>query len=48
MQHLLAPIGGQRDDWRLADAYASSAEAFRDGWDAPAMSDYDEYARLVQ
>jgi hypothetical protein len=45
IQHLLAPLLSERDDWQVADAYASADEAFREGWEAPHMSDYDEYEK---
>ncbi len=36
---------GKRDDWQWADAYTAADEAFREGWEAPGMSDYDEYEK---
>jgi hypothetical protein len=43
IQRLLAPLISKRDDWQWADAYTAADEAFRAGWEAPGMSDYDEY-----
>jgi hypothetical protein len=43
IQRLLAPVISTRDDWQWTDAYAAADEAFREGWEAPGMSDYDEY-----
>jgi len=34
-----------RDDWQWADADTVADEAFREGWEAPDMSDYDEYEK---
>jgi hypothetical protein len=45
IQRLLAPLVSQRDDWQWADAYAAADEAFHEGWEAPGMSDYDEYEK---
>ena len=45
IERLLAPLIGKQDDWQLADAYAVADEAFREGWEAPGMSDYDEYEK---
>jgi hypothetical protein len=45
IQRLLAPFISARDDWQLTDAYAAADEAFREGWEAPGMSDYDEYEK---
>jgi hypothetical protein len=45
IQRLLAPLGGKQDDLERADAYAAADEAFREGWEAPGMSDYDEYEK---
>ncbi len=36
---------GERDDLQWADAYAAADESFREGWEAPGMSDYDEYEK---
>ena len=43
IQQLLAPLISKQDDWQWADAYPAADEAFREGWEAPGMSDYDEY-----
>jgi hypothetical protein len=43
IERALAPLIAKQDDWNLEDAYAAADEAFREGWDAPVMSDYDEY-----
>ncbi len=45
MERLLAPRIGNQDEWQSADAYAVADEAFREGWEAPGMSDYDEYEK---
>ena len=45
IQRLLGPLFSNRDDWQWADAYAAADEAFREGWEAPGMSDYDDYER---
>ncbi len=45
IERLLAPLMGKRDDWQVADAYSVADESFREGWDAPGMSDYDEYEK---
>jgi hypothetical protein len=45
IERILAPLVGEHDDWHLADAYAVADEAFREGWEAPGMSDYDEYEK---
>ena len=45
IERLLAPLIGKQDDWQVADAYAVADESFREGWDAPGMSDYDEYEK---
>ena len=45
IERLLAPLIGKQDDWQLADAYTAADEAFREGWEAPGMSDYDEYEK---
>jgi hypothetical protein len=45
IQHLLAPLLSRRNDWQAADAYAAADAAFREGWEAPGMSDYDEYEK---
>jgi hypothetical protein len=43
IKRLLGPLISTRDDWQWADAYTAADEAFREGWEAPGMSDYDEY-----
>jgi len=45
IERLLAPLISKRDDWQWADAYTAADEAFREGWEAPGMSDYDEYEK---
>ena len=45
IERILAPLIGKQDDWQLADAYAVADEAFREGWESPGMSDYDEYEK---
>jgi hypothetical protein len=45
IQRLLAPLISKPDDWQWADAYAAADESFREGWEAPGMSDYDEYEK---
>ena len=45
IERLLAPLIGKQDEWQLADAYTIADEAFREGWEAPGMSDYDEYEK---
>jgi hypothetical protein len=45
IERLLAPLISKRDDSTWADAYAAADEAFREGWEAPVMSDYDEYEK---
>jgi hypothetical protein len=42
---LPGPLISNRDDWQWADAYTAADEAFREGWEAPGMSDYDEYEK---
>ena len=45
IERLLAPLIGKQDDWLAADAYAVADEAFREGWEGPGMSNYDEYEK---
>ena len=45
IQRLGAPLFRGVADWQRADAYAAADEAFREGWEAPGMSDYDEYEK---
>ena len=42
---LLGPLSGLGSDSRLSDLYRAADEAFREGWEAPGMSDYDEYEK---
>ncbi len=42
IERLLGPLTKKQDDWQAADAYTAADEAFREGWEAPGMSDYDE------
>jgi len=48
IERLLAPLIGKRDDWQWANAYTAADEAFREGWEAPGMSEYDEYENAVE
>ena len=43
IERMLARLIGKQDEWQAADAYVSADEAFREGWEAPGMYDYDEY-----
>jgi hypothetical protein len=43
IERLVAPLISKGDDWQFTDAYRLADEAFRDDWEAPGMSDYDEY-----
>jgi hypothetical protein len=45
IERLLGPLIGKGDDWQFADAYVAADESFREGWEAPGMSDYDEYEK---
>jgi hypothetical protein len=45
IKRVLAPLLGGQDDRQLAETYAAADEAFREGWEAPGMSDYDEYEK---
>jgi hypothetical protein len=45
LQRLAALLIAEREDWNLADAYRAADEAFREGWEAPGMSDYDKYEK---
>jgi hypothetical protein len=45
IERILAPLIHKQDDWQLADAHAVADEVFREGWEAPGMSDYDEYEK---
>ena len=39
IERILAPLIGKQDDWQLADTYAVGDEVFREGWEAPGMSE---------
>jgi hypothetical protein len=43
IEWLLAPLISKQDECQWADTYIAADEAFRDGWEAHCMSDYDEY-----
>jgi hypothetical protein len=45
IQRLLEPLLSQHDDFQVSDAYASADETFREGWEAPGMSEYDDYEK---
>ena len=45
IERILSPLIHKQDDRQLADAYAVADEAFREDWEAPGMSDYDEYEK---
>ena len=40
-----AQLARKPDDWQPADAYTVADGAFREGWEASGMSDYDEYEK---
>ena len=45
IERLLAPLISKQDDGQWADTYIAIDEAFGEGWEAPGMSDYDEYEK---
>jgi hypothetical protein len=45
IERFLAPLIGKSDDWQPADVYTVADETFREGWEAPGMSDYDDYEK---
>ena len=45
IERLVAPLISKENDSQFADAYGLADEAFRDDWEAPGMSDYDEYEK---
>ena len=45
IQRILAPLSASRMTGNWRTPMPSADEAFREGWEAPGMSDYDEYEK---